>query len=62
MRMGALVIWAARLAPPWPTAAALWAVWVGLSRVGLGIHYIGDVLCGYLLGALVGGFFRRLTQ
>ncbi|MCD8303100.1 MAG: phosphatase PAP2 family protein [Prevotellaceae bacterium] len=32
----------------------LWAALVGYSRVYLGVHYPGDVLCGAMLGILVG--------
>lgn len=38
-----------------PTAAILWWGWVvvlGLSRIMLGKHYLGDVIVGALLGAL----------
>ncbi len=31
-----------------------WAVVIGYSRVYLGVHYPGDVICGSLLGAFVG--------
>lgn len=31
-----------------------WAVVVSLSRVYMGVHYPGDVLCGALFGLLVG--------
>lgn len=39
----------------WLTAVMLlWATWVGISRVFVGVHYPGDVLCGAILGILIG--------
>ncbi len=35
-------------------ALCLWAALICYSRVYLGVHYPGDVLCGALLGAFVG--------
>jgi len=33
------------------TFGALWVLAIGFSRLGLGVHYLTDVLGGYLLGA-----------
>ena len=35
----------------------VWALAVGLSRVILGMHFISDVLAGFLVGAAVAVFF-----
>jgi undecaprenyl-diphosphatase len=32
----------------------IWAAVIGYSRVYLGVHYPGDVICGSLLGVLIG--------
>ncbi len=32
----------------------LWALTVSYSRIYLGVHYPGDVICGAMLGALIG--------
>jgi undecaprenyl-diphosphatase len=38
----------------------LWASVISYSRVYLGVHYPGDVICGALLGALIGWSVYRL--
>ena len=45
------------LAGGWPLIGAallLWSLLVGLARIILGVHYLYDVLAGYLLGAGIG--------
>jgi undecaprenyl-diphosphatase len=32
----------------------VWAFLVGLARVGMGVHYLSDVLAGMILGLLIG--------
>lgn len=45
----------------WYTVSIIiWALVVGYSRIYLGVHYPGDVICGSLLGALVGWFVFTL--
>lgn len=42
---------------PWAgAAAAAWTLLVGFARIVLGVHYLLDVLAGYLLGLGVGAF------
>ena len=40
----------------------LWALVIGYSRIYLGVHYPGDVICGSLLGALVGWSIYKLYE
>jgi len=45
----------------WFTAGIIiWAIVVGYSRIYLGVHYPGDVICGSLLGALLGWFVYNI--
>jgi undecaprenyl-diphosphatase len=37
-----------------------WAAVISYSRIYLGVHYPGDVICGALLGSLVGWIIYRL--
>jgi undecaprenyl-diphosphatase len=38
----------------------LWAAVIGYSRIYLGVHYPGDVICGSLLGAFIGWVVYQL--
>jgi undecaprenyl-diphosphatase len=38
----------------------IWALAIGYSRIYLGVHYPGDVLCGSILGAFIGWSAFRL--
>jgi len=55
-RSAALAVMGIAVGPPWfALALSIWAPWVGISRVALGIHYLSDVLVGWLVGAAMGG-------
>lgn len=40
----------------------LWASVIGYSRIYLGVHYPGDVICGAILGALIGWGCYKLYE
>jgi undecaprenyl-diphosphatase len=47
----------------WYTISILtWAALIGYSRIYLGVHYPGDVICGSILGALIGWSVFKLWQ
>ena len=66
-RISTIAMWAGLLAPHdqrqlGSLAGLVLAFTIGWSRVRLGIHYVGDVLAGYLLGGTIGFLSRRWWQ
>jgi undecaprenyl-diphosphatase len=50
------------LAPPWLGLLLLgWAILVSLARVGMGVHYLSDVLAGMILGQMIGALVLLLV-
>jgi undecaprenyl-diphosphatase len=49
-RSGAILAWASLLHPTWGKWAPLLVLWIDWSRVATGVHYVGDVVVGFLLG------------
>ena len=48
---------------PWPAILLLlWAFVSSYSRIYIGYHYPGDILCGAILGVLVGLIFWKVFQ
>jgi undecaprenyl-diphosphatase len=55
-RVGVIATFAALVFPAWlALGLAAWAAAVATARVGLGVHYVSDVVVGLVLGALAGG-------
>jgi undecaprenyl-diphosphatase len=47
----------------WYTISIItWASVIGYSRIYLGVHYPGDVICGAMLGALIGWGCYKLYE
>jgi membrane-associated phospholipid phosphatase len=61
-RCGVILTWAALLHPRLGKFAPLLVAWILWSRVAIGIHYVGDVLVGFLLGLGLSRLLRNLWQ
>lgn len=59
-RAGVILTWATALHPRFGRWAPLLVIWIGWSRVATGVHYVGDVVAGLLLGVGLGGVLRKL--
>lgn len=54
-RTACLALILAPVLPPWGSVVLpAWVVAVGLARIGLGIHFLSDIVAGWLTGLLVG--------
>lgn len=58
-RVGVILVWAEALWPGAGWLAPLLGLWIGWARVALGIHYVGDVLAGVVLGWGVGKLAQK---
>jgi len=62
-RAAMLAVLALGYGPPWLGIGLLiWAPLVGLARVATGLHYVSDVLAGWLLGVLTGIAFTNFVD
>jgi undecaprenyl-diphosphatase len=62
-RAAMLAVLALGYGPSWlGTILLVWAPLVGLARVSTGLHYVSDVLAGWILGILAGLSFVRFVD
>ncbi len=56
-----IAVLAVGLGPAWfGISALLWAPFVTLARVAMGVHYLSDVLAGVLVGLVMGLVILRV--
>lgn len=58
VRCGVILTWASVFWPGAGKLAPLLVLWVSWARVALNIHYIGDIVAGFLLGVVLSRFIR----
>ncbi|MDA1329520.1 MAG: phosphatase PAP2 family protein [Chloroflexi bacterium] len=57
-----LAVLALGYGPQWLAAVlVIWAPLVGLARVATGLHFVSDVIAGWVLGILIGIAFLQLN-
>ena len=59
VRCGVILTWATAFWPGAGKLAPLLVLWIGWARVALNIHYIGDVVAGFVLGAGLSRIIRK---
>jgi undecaprenyl-diphosphatase len=58
-----IAVMASGLGPGWIALILwIWAPLVSLARVAMGVHYLSDVVAGFLVGILMGSIFLGLDQ
>ena len=58
-----IAVMATGLGPGWLALLLwIWAPLVSLARVAMGVHYISDVVAGFLVGIVMGAVFLQLDQ
>lgn len=55
-----MLTWGTFHDPAWTVVALIWAVLMMLSRIASGLHYLSDVLAGFLLGICLGMVYNGL--